>query len=83
MPESVAQSTNNKISGKGYRTRHRWRGSDNAEKWSSKDADRSEGDMEGSESSKSPMNHISSARAPPVNLKRLPWVKPPQTEIAR
>src|SRR5437667_11537685 len=58
MPDNVAQSTSNNISGSGYRTRQRWRGSDSAEKCSRIEDDGSRWHMEGSESSKPPMNHI-------------------------
>ncbi len=72
MPDNVAQSTSNSISVSGYSTRQRWRGSDNAEKWSRTEADRDGWDMGSSESSKPSMNHICSPSADPVNLKRLP-----------
>src|SRR5579862_4105554 len=74
MPDTVAQSTSNSISGSGDSTRQRWRGSERLEKWSRTEADGDRLDMLGSESSKPPMNHILSAGAAPVNLKRLPWV---------
>jgi hypothetical protein len=73
MPDNVAQSTSNSISGSGYSTRQRWRGSDSTEKWSRTEADGARWDMRSSESSKPPMNHILSASAGLVNLKRLPW----------
>src|SRR5438105_3908890 len=76
MPDNVAQSTSNRISGSGYSTRQRWRGSESAEKWSRTEADRGRWDMVSSESSKPPMNHIFSATAVPVNLERLPWGHP-------
>src|SRR5580658_3135799 len=73
MPDNVAQSTSSSISGNGYKTRQRWRGSDSAEKWSRTEADGRGCDMGGSESSKLPMNHIrSAAAAAHVNLERLP-----------
>jgi hypothetical protein len=62
----VAQSTSNNISGSGYNTRQRWRGSDSAEKWSRTEADRGRWGMASSESSKLPLNHILSA--PPIPL---------------
>src|ERR1700689_3423164 len=66
MPDNVAQSTSNNISGSGYNTRQRWRGSDSAEKWSRTEADRGRWGMASSESSKLPLNHILSA--PPIPL---------------
>jgi hypothetical protein len=65
--------TRPRVSGNGIQHRQRWRGSDSSEKCSRIKDEGSGWDMEGSESSKPPMNHIRSVGAKAVNLERLPW----------
>src|SRR5580692_1328803 len=83
MPDNVAQSTSNNISGSGYNTRQRWRGSDSAEKWSRTEADGGRWDMASSESSKLPMNHILSAPTIPLTWGDCPWYRYPALDAMR
>ena len=77
MAQRVAQSTRSNIAGGGRATRQRRRGSGEAEKWSSNEADGGKSGMAGSKSSKPSMNHIPSPCAARVDLKRSAYARSP------